>query len=119
MLESLDNPLRLLTDSVNSALFDLPPRVGVESAWYSHVPFAVWVVEQMRPRVLVELGTHTGVSYAAFCDAVLRLRLVTNCFAVDTWQGDAHAGYYGEEVYEDFRRFHDVRYQAFSHLLRI
>jgi O-antigen biosynthesis protein len=68
---------------------------------------------------LVELGTHTGVSYAAFCDAVLRLRLVTNCFAVDTWQGDAHAGYYGEEVYEDFRRFHDVRYQAFSHLLRI
>jgi hypothetical protein len=37
---------------------------------------------------------------------------------VDTWKGDHHAGYYGDEVYLDFRRFHDDRYGAFSELLR-
>jgi hypothetical protein len=37
---------------------------------------------------------------------------------VDTWRGDDQAGYYGEEVYLDFRRFHDDRYGAFSELLR-
>jgi tetratricopeptide (TPR) repeat protein len=68
--------------------------------------------------VLVELGTHHGVSYSAFCEAVLAEELLTRCHAVDTWLGDRHAGEYGEEVYEDFRRFHDQRYAAFSTLLR-
>ena len=44
--------------------------------------------------------------------------LDTRCFAVDTWQGDEQAGYYGEEVYRDFCRFHEDRYSAFSELLR-
>ncbi len=68
--------------------------------------------------LLVELGTHNGVSYSAFCEAVLRNGLDTRCYAVDTWQGDDQTGHYGEEVYLDLRRFHDDRYGAFSELLR-
>jgi glycosyltransferase involved in cell wall biosynthesis/SAM-dependent methyltransferase len=68
--------------------------------------------------MLVELGTHNGVSYSAFCEAVVCNGLDTRCFAVDTWQGDDQAGHYGEEVYLDFRRFHDAHYSAFSELLR-
>jgi GT2 family glycosyltransferase len=93
-------------------------RTGVVSAWYGHVPFAHWIVAAVKPRTIVELGTHNGVSYSAFCEAVLCNGLDTRCFAVDTWEGDEQAGYYGEEVYRDLRRFHDERYSAFSELLR-
>ena len=119
MLDADENPLLTLIDPLSAALFRRPSRFGVDSAWYGHIPFGMWIVEQTRPRLLVELGTHAGVSYSAFCDAVIEQRLATRCFAVDTWLGDAQAGYYGDEVYADFRRFHDARYQGFSRLLRM
>jgi glycosyltransferase involved in cell wall biosynthesis len=99
-------------------LFWTPERLGRPSAWWGHVPFAFWLTAQCKPRLLVELGTHHGVSYAAFCEAVLRLNLATRCFAVDTWRGDAQAGRYGEDVYVDLAEFHDRRYGVFSQLLR-
>ncbi len=99
-------------------LFARPSRIGVESAWYGHVPFARWIVRAARPSVLVELGAHAGVSYAAFCDGVLAEGLDTRCYAVDTWQGDEHAGFYDESVFEALREFHDARYGGFSRLLR-
>jgi len=99
-------------------LFWPPSRLGVDSAWYGHVPFAHWLVCNIKPRVLVELGTQHGVSYAAFCEAVARLRLPTACYAVDTWTGDEHAGFYGDEVYQDLVHFNSARYASFSELLR-
>ncbi|MBX6374123.1 MAG: class I SAM-dependent methyltransferase [Acetobacteraceae bacterium] len=99
-------------------LFWRPARLGAPSAWWGHVPFAHWLVGAARPRLIVELGTFTGVSYAAFCEAVARLRLDARCYAVDSWAGDPHGGHYGEEVLAELRRFHDARYAAFSELLR-
>jgi glycosyltransferase involved in cell wall biosynthesis/SAM-dependent methyltransferase len=110
--------LRYLWTPDLSPLFWREGRVGVGSAWYPHVPFAHWIVGIAEPRTLVELGTQNGVSYSAFCEAVVRSCLETRCYAVDTWLGDDHAERYGEEVYWDFRRFHDDRYSAFSELLR-
>ncbi len=107
-----------LTAEELAPLFWRPSRLGVESAWYGHVPFAHWVVAAHRPRSIVELGTHNGVSYAAFCEAVLRCRLDARCMAIDTWQGDEHAGFYGSEVLDDLQRFHDQRYGGFSTLHR-
>ncbi len=110
--------LRAIIDPALAPLFARPTRTGVLSAWYGHVPFAHWIVAATRPRCLVELGSHYAVSYSAFCESVLRERLDTRCFAVDTWQGDDHAGFYGDEVFADVQRFHDVRYGGFSELLR-
>ena len=89
------------------------------SAWTPHVPFALWLVEALRPASIVELGTHTGVSYFAFCQAVQHLGLNARCRAVDTWLGDEHSGYYDESIYEDVRAFNDARYSRFSDLLRM
>jgi GT2 family glycosyltransferase len=66
----------------------------------------------------VELGTHYGVSYAAFCEAALRRRLEARCYAVDAWAGAPHAGDYGEEVYADLKDFNDKHYASFSQLVR-
>jgi glycosyltransferase involved in cell wall biosynthesis/F0F1-type ATP synthase membrane subunit b/b' len=110
--------LSALLDPSLAPVFWHAERLGAASAWWSHVPFAQWLVIETRPRILVELGTHTGVSYSAFCHAVQRGRLDTRCHAVDTWRGDSHTGGYGEEIYEEFRRFHDERFVAFSTLLR-
>jgi GT2 family glycosyltransferase len=119
MLDSPDDRLYALSDAALEPLFHRPLRIGVESAWYGHVPFAGWIIQAGAPRVLVELGTHAGVSYSAFCEAVLRCRLPTRCFAVDTWKGDQHAGEFAEAVYRDFRYFHDHHFRNFSTTLRM
>jgi hypothetical protein len=103
--------LTALTDSTFDPLFWEAARVGSPSEWWTYVPFAHWLVRAAAPHVFVELGTVTGVSYSAFCNAVVEAGLPTRCHAVDTWQGD-------NEVYEDFGQFHEQHYSKFSTLLR-
>jgi Methyltransferase domain len=102
---------------VRPAMFWRPAHLA-QSAWLEHLPFAFWLVEALRPRSIVELGTHHGVSYFAFCQAVDRLELDTRCFAIDTWKGDEHAGFYGENVFAAVRKRNDEQYSAFSRLVR-
>src|SRR5262249_43332958 len=94
------------------------PERQAPSAWIEHVPFAFWLVDILRPRTVVELGTHFGVSYSAICQAVKSLDLATCCFALDTWNGDEQVGCYAEDGYCNFAAFHDQRYGAFARLVR-
>ncbi|WP_082817983.1 class I SAM-dependent methyltransferase [Variovorax boronicumulans] len=94
---------------------DIAPQ---PSAWLGHIPFGAWIVESLRPRVLVELGTHYGHSYFSFCQAVARARLNTKCYAVDLWEGDEHAGSYGEEVFSSVNS-KNAQFETFSRLLRM
>ncbi len=95
-----------------------PQRLCPPGSWVGHIPFAFWLVAQSEPRLLVELGTHTGNSYFAFCQAVLASRLPTRCFAVDTWEGDTQAGYYGEEIFAEVSQHNEQHYAEFSTLVR-
>jgi hypothetical protein len=96
-----------------------PERLAHPDNWVGHLPFGAWLVQTLRPRTLVELGTHSGNSYFGFCQAVREADLGTKCYAVDTWQGDEHAGPYGDDVYDDVGRHNAARYSAFSRLLRM
>ncbi len=110
--------LDVLANPALDAVFMRPSRIDVPSAWYGHVPFAHWLIAHAAPRSLVELGSHNGVSYAAFCEAVAHLAIPARCTAVDTWRGDEHAGLYGDEVFDDLKRFHDPRFGGFSTMMR-
>ena len=110
-------PDQLLRPLVLRAMF-MRPRYLEKSAWLEHIPFAFWLVEVHQPKLFVELGTHYGSSYFAFCQAIEHLGLDTRCFAIDTWKGDEHAGFYGEEVFEKVRAHNDAQYSSFSRLVR-
>src|SRR5262249_32054274 len=93
-----------------------PARVA-PSHWMEHIPFAMALIDMVRPRVFVELGTYYGASYCAFCQAITHLGLSTQAYAVDTWKGDAQNGYNGTEVLDSLKAYHDPLYGSFSRLI--
>lgn len=96
---------------------ELPRRLEL-TAWAGHIPLAMFLISALRPRVFVELGTHRGESYCAFCQAVAAVTSETECYAVDTWQGDAHAGAFEAEILLDLKAHHDPLYAGFSRLIQ-
>lgn len=94
-----------------------PLRVA-PSHWMSHIPFAFWLVDILRPRMLVELGSYHGVSFCAFCQRIEQLGLSCEAYAVDLWQGDAHMGRYGGDVYSNLAEYVAGHYPGFASLLR-
>jgi|SRR5579871_4199658 len=110
-------PHRAIGDFLSPASFWFPEHL-CESAWIEHAPFAYWLIDAHRPSLLVELGTHWGYSFFAFCQAVQNLELPTRCVAVDTWRGDDQAGHYGEEVFESVNGYNEAHYSAFASVMR-
>lgn len=89
-----------------------------ETAWAGHIPFAMFLTSALRPRSLVELGSYGGVSYCAFCQAVKSTKSDTKCYAVDTWQGDEHAGKLEVGTLAKLKAHHDPLYADFSRLVQ-
>ncbi|AHV99275.1 hypothetical protein PSAB_21930 [Paenibacillus sabinae T27] len=83
------------SDSINDMLL---------SPWGGHRNFAYDLTNFMKPSIIVELGSHLGGSFFSFCQSVKNSALSTKLYAVDTWQGDEHAGFYDEKVFELFKK---------------
>jgi hypothetical protein len=101
---------------IRSARF-LPSSLQQPDSWVGHIPFANWLTNAAKPDVFVELGTHSGNSYFAFCQSIQEAGLPTKAYAVDTWAGDEHAGFYGKEVFDYVERT-NKGYEHFSTLIR-
>lgn len=108
-----------MTDFPLTTSMLMAPRSISLSAWLGHIPFASWLIEQMQPRSIVELGTHRGSSFLAFCQAVQEQGQTSRVFAIDTWEGDEHAGYYGDDIYNELREFQQRNYAGISEMLRM
>lgn len=78
------------------------------SAWQGLQTLAYQIVLRYRPKVIVELGTHMGLSALAMGLALKELGEGGRLFAIDSWKGDPQASHYGDEVYQQFleRRKH-------------
>jgi len=86
------------------------PRYIAPSSWWEHIPIASILIKSKKPAVVVELGTHYGVSFFGFCEAAEKYSTTTRLYAIDTWEGDNHAGYYDNTVYrtvkEHLEKYH-------------
>jgi lipopolysaccharide biosynthesis protein len=102
---------------IGDEFFWEPERLVQFEHWAGHIPFAFWLVNALKPKVLVELGTHRGNSYCAFCQAIKATRLECRAFAVDTWAGDMHMAP-ESGLLSELQSHHDPRYASFSTLLQ-
>jgi hypothetical protein len=99
-----------------SSLRFIPKRM-VFSTWVDHLPFGYDLVGALRPEVIVELGTQSGLSYFCMCQSVREHGLSTRTYAVDTWKGDLHTDPYDREIYDQVVAHNAEHYADFSTLL--
>jgi hypothetical protein len=104
---------------LNQAIFFSPIWIKKPYSWVGHIPLVAWLINLAKPKVVVELGSHTGNSYFSICQSVQEYSTGSKCFAVDTWQGDSHSMSYGEEVFNMVREHNEANYSSFSSLLRM
>ncbi len=79
--------------------------------WSGHKYFAYDLIANFKPKVVAELGTHYGTSLWSFSQAVKDKKLNTKLFAIDTWEGEEHAGFYSEEVFDKVKNIKNIFYQ--------
>lgn len=101
------------------SIFWEPNIIKYPASWVEHIPFAFFLIEILKPSLYVELGTHSGNSYNAFCQAIKTIGVGTKCYAVDKWEGDDHAGFYSDDIYSELYEYQDKNYRTFSQLMRM
>ena len=97
----------------------LNPGLAV-SPWCGHRNFIYDYLKYIRPKKIVELGTHYGCSFFAMCQSLKDNGLNSELFAVDTWKGDPQAGFYGNDVWELVNKTRDKYFsRQNTHLMRM
>lgn len=68
------------------AVADSPELEDLPQGWFHHGPLILQLLDQYRPKVVVELGSWLGASAIAMARSVRRWGGTVTC--VDTWAGD-------------------------------
>lgn len=101
-----------------SSIFKKPKRI-VSTAWIEHAPFAFFLIEILKPKILVELGVHNGYSFCAFSQAVREYNTQTKCYGLDTFEGEKHAGFYDDSVYQELSLYVNANYKDLAQLMKM
>jgi hypothetical protein len=96
----------------------LAPRLLKSPWWIGHIPFAYELIGRLRPTIIVELGTYSGSSFAAFCQAVEACGLDAKCYGIDLWEGDIHMGRFDEDIFTEISAYATSTYPATARLVR-
>ena len=107
-----------LSTFVSASSLWMPNLITPDTEWLEHAPFGFWLVEMLRPKLIVELGCYSGFSYSVFCQAVERLELDARCYAIDTWLRNARIGVHADTAFETLNSYNETHYHAFSTLIR-
>lgn len=91
----------------------------VFSTWVDHMPFGYDLVAALRPKLLVELGTHKGLSFFTFCQAMKEQSIDGTCYGVDTFEGDVHTDKYDESVFNAVQGHARANYHGVAYLMRM
>lgn len=81
-----------------------------QSAWSGHRYFAYDLVSEIRPKVIVELGTSLGISFLSFCQAVKDNNFNASLYAVDIRKSDMNCSVYGNEIRDTFQKVKNDHY---------
>jgi predicted O-methyltransferase YrrM len=87
------------------------PNVDQISAWVGHKYFIYDFIRNVKPKVITELGTHYGASFFSMCQAVKDEKLDSKLYAVDTWKGDKHTGFYDKTVFAEVAKIKNTCYK--------
>ncbi len=96
----------------------LSPALLKSPWWIGHIPFAFELIGRQRPRTLVELGTYSGSSFAAFCQAAEACGAGTKCYGIDLWEGDMHMGSFDEALFREVADYMAARHPGTAILVR-
>jgi len=94
-----------------------PDWFGNPSGWRGHVPFGIWLVQSLKPNIILDLGAHHSSSYFNFCRAVKVARIRTKCYAVDAWLNDQQSEHGKVCDFADAQKYNDCEYADISCLL--
>lgn len=72
--------------------------IDLGGPWAGHKYFGYDLMMNLKPRKVVELGTHLGCSLFSLAQAVQDAKLNSQLDAIDTWKGDEQSGYYDEQL---------------------
>lgn len=87
--------------------------------WVGHIFFAYDLVFNLNPNHIVELGTYKGTSFFSFCQSIKDHSLKTRIDAIDSWEGDKHAGFYGDKIFNEVSEISEKFYSNVDyHLVR-
>ena len=96
----------------------LSPTLLKSPWWIGHIPFAYELIGRLKPRITVELGTYSGSSFAAFCQAIEASGCGGHCYGIDLWEGDIHMGRFDETLFNEINDYVSAAYPGTATLVR-
>lgn len=96
----------------------LQPELLKSPWWIGHIPFAFELIGRLRPKVVVELGTYSGSSFAAFCQALEAAGIDGRCYGIDLWEGDIHMGKFDDSLFREISDYVATRHPRTAELVR-